>query len=247
MWCLFRVGRIKRPVADELTEIVQCPACSQRLRVPLGRGRIRVACPSCRTQWVMSTGDRQPYRVIDLVQGTDAWHDWRYEGLGASDAPIVIGENPWKSRRKLMLEKRSRIRTPVNSKMARGTALEPEARRLYEETTGVVVRPVCLQSTTYDWLRASVDGLSEDRRFVVEIKCGESVYEKSASTRRVPRYYLGQLQHILAVTGLEAIDFWCYLPQRPIVHLLVERDEDYINKLLVAEEKFWNELQQSLT
>ena len=195
----------------------------------------------------MNTGDRQPYRVVDVEQGTEVWHNWRDQGLGASDAPVVMGENPWKSRAELLHEKRLRIRPPVNSAMARGTALEPTARRCYVERTGIEVHPACLQSTRFEWLRASVDGLSSDGRSVVEIKCGEGVYKKSASTGTVPGYYIGQLQHILAVTGLEAIDFWCYLPRRSEVHLLVERDEHYIERLLVAEEKFWNELQKNLT
>jgi hypothetical protein len=52
-------------------------------------------------------------------------------------------------------------------------------------------------------------------------------------TRRVPRYYVGQLQHILAVTGLRDIDFWCYLPGLQEVHLRQLREE---------EEMFWEEV-----
>jgi len=195
--------------------------------------------------WV-ETGERTPYRIVDLEQGTEAWLNWRDQGLGASDAPTVMGENPWKSRAKLLEKKRRRVRPPVNAAMARGTALEPKARSRYEILTGIVVRPVCLESTSFQWLRASVDGLSEDGLSVVEIKCGESVYNKSASSGRVPGYYVGQLQHILAVTGLEAIDFWCYLPRRPEVHLSVQRDQRYIDRLLRAEEKFWIDLQKGL-
>ena len=195
----------------------------------------------------MNTGKEKPYRIVDLEQGTEAWHEWRDNGLGASDAPALMGENPWKSRAKLLHEKRLRLRPPVNRSMARGTGLEPIARRSYERATGTTVYPVCLQSSTVEWLRASVDGLSADGGSVVEIKCGESVYRKAASTRRVPTYYVGQLQHILAVTGLAEIDFWCFLPQRPEVHLSVQRNERYIEKLLAAEEKFWQELQKGMS
>ena len=186
----------------------------------------------------------RPYSVISLDQGTEAWHHWRSQGLGASDAPTIMGENPWKSRDELLHEKVHDVRTPTNAAMARGTALEPEARRSYEMRTGRTVRPVCLQSTTHEWLLASIDGLADDHSSVVEIKCGESVYRRSSTSKRVPDYYVGQLQHILAVTGLREIDFWCYLPDLPAVHLRVARDERYIQRLLVEEEKFWAEIRR---
>ena len=88
-------------------------------------------------------------------------------------------------------------------------------------------------------MRASVDGLTPDGSTVIEIKCGESVYRKAATTSEVPDYYFGQLQHILYVTGLREIDFWCYLPNLPEVHIIVERDDGYIKQLLKTESEFW--------
>jgi putative phage-type endonuclease len=126
--------------------------------------------------------------------------------------------------------------------MARGTALEPEARKRYEIKSGIRVAPACLQSLKYEWLRASVDGLSADGSAVVEIKCGESVYRTSSKSLKVPKHYIGQLQHILAVTGLEAIDFFCYLPGRPEVHLRIARDDSYIERLLEDEGLFWKKM-----
>jgi putative phage-type endonuclease len=184
----------------------------------------------------------RPYSVITLDQGSEAWHHWRSQGLGASDAPTIMGENPWKTRDDLLHEKIHNIRTPGNAAMARGVALEPEARRSYELRAGRKFHPVCLQSTSPEWLLASVDGLADDHSRVVEIKCGESVYRRASTTKRVPDYYVGQLQHILAVTGLPEIDFWCYLPDLPEVHLRMARDERYIEKMLVEEERFWGDV-----
>ena len=88
-----------------------------------------------------------------------------------------------------------------------------------------------------------MDGITSDLDAVVEIKCGDSVYRKTAAAGCVPDYYYGQLQHILAVTGLPTIDFWCYLPGRPAVLVAVARDDDYIARLLEAELQFWSEVQ----
>src|SRR4029079_11463262 len=81
------------------------------------------------------------------------------------------------------------------SAMALGTELEPVARKLYIAQTGREVRPVCLQSTRYEWLGASLDGLAINHDAVVEIKCGRSAYRIAAQTRSVPTYYYGQVQH----------------------------------------------------
>ena len=66
---------------------------------------------------------------------------------------------------------------------------------------------------------------------VIEIKCGESAYKK-AEFGEVPVYYYGQLQHILFITGLALINYWCYLPGRKGILISVDRDDDYISDLI---------------
>ena len=185
----------------------------------------------------------KPYTINQLAQGGREWLEWRHQGIGASDAPVIMGENPWKKVAKLFQEKRNPPGEDFKSPaMIRGIQLEPEARNAYIEKTGTQVNPLCIQSNEYAWMRASLDGISEDRKRVVEIKCGESVYKKTASNLQVPTYYYGQLQHILAVTGLESIDFWCYLPGRPSVLVSEQRNDEYIKKLIEKESDFWESI-----
>jgi putative phage-type endonuclease len=179
------------------------------------------------------------YTIVNLRQNTPKWLEWRSQGIGASDAPAIMGENPWKSADYLLKEKCTGKTNGLNAAIIRGNQLEPEARKCYEHRFGKRVPAACLQSMKHEWMRASVDGLTPDGSTVIEIKCGESVYCKSATTSRVPDYYFGQLQHILAVTGLREIDFWCYLPHLPEVHIIVGRDDGYIKRLLEAEHAFW--------
>jgi putative phage-type endonuclease len=185
------------------------------------------------------------FTLVKHEQGTPEWLKWRHNGMGASDAPVVMGENPWKTADELLREKRGPARESFqNAAMARGTLLEPEARRLYTSRTGRSVHAACLQSSKYAWLRASVDGITAEGDSVVEIKCGESVYRKTSQYGCAPDYYYGQLQHILAVTGLQSIDFWCYLPGLPELLVPVQRDEKYIEELLKAEFEFWKDVQR---
>jgi putative phage-type endonuclease len=185
----------------------------------------------------------QAFTLVELTQGTPAWLEWRSAGIGASDAPAVMDENPWKTRAELLQQKCGWAPpTEVNYAMSRGSALEPEARQAYISRTGKWLQPACLQSTSYDWLRASVDGITSTLDAVVEIKCGRSAYRSTSDSGRVPDYYYAQLQHILAVTGLPSIDFWCYLPGLPELLVPVERNDLYIARLLETEYQFWTEV-----
>jgi putative phage-type endonuclease len=183
--------------------------------------------------------------VVALEQGTDAWREWRHSGIGASEAPTVMGENPFRTAVDLFREKCGPVcELGPNTAMALGSQLEPEARRLYIAKTGKQVSPACLQSTRYDWLRASLDGLAVDYDGVVEIKCGKSAYQTTMQTGAVPYYNYGQSQHILAVTGFNSLDFWCYWPGCSPLLITVPRNNSYIERLLARELKFWNRVEQ---
>lgn len=194
----------------------------------VGRAPTRSAAPS--------------YKRIRLRQGSDSWLSWRDSGIGASDAPSIMGENRWKSRTRLLDEKLGGVRSAQNAAMAKGSALEPDALKRFTKETGIEAHPVCLESTRCSWLHASLDGLSPDGKVVVEIKCGSSAYRHANKFRQPPTYYKGQLQHILAITGLSEIHYWNYLPGKDPIHLLVSRDEAYITRLFSEEQKFWKEL-----
>ncbi|HEX7261674.1 MAG TPA: YqaJ viral recombinase family protein, partial [Luteolibacter sp.] len=181
-----------------------------------------------------------------LEQGTTEWLTWRHEGIGASEASTIMGENRFESAASLLHKKCSPpVQGRMNRAMAQGFALEPKARAYYNSRLELDAEPKCLQSLGYDWLRASLDGITKDGSRVVEIKCGESAYKTSIKTRRPPRYYYGQFQHIMAVTGLECVDYCCYFPPgRPVV-LQVQRNQPYIDTLLEAEQAFWTEVIKS--
>ncbi len=181
------------------------------------------------------------FTIVELEQGTTKWLEWRHGGIGASDAPTIMGENYFKSFQQLLKEKREPPNEPhKNLAMIRGTQLEPVARKRYILKKGIDVSPVCLQSTQQNWLRASLDGFAINHKIVVEIKCGESAYKNSVKNQTVPKNYYGQVQHILAVTGFETLDFFCYWPGCPELLFTVERNEQYIDLLLEKEFEFWN-------
>ena len=189
-----------------------------------------------------------PFDPTPHEQNTAAWLNWRLDGIGASDAPALMGENPWKPAARLFAEKCAAKRSHFRGSFGggggggaagRGSALEPQARALYNRLRGVEARPLCLQSRAWRWARASLDGIDRSAGRAVEIKCGDRAYAITAATGAPPGYYAGQLQHILAVTGYASVDFFVWLPGlRPLL-LTVPRDDDYIARLVERGAEFW--------
>lgn len=178
-----------------------------------------------------------------LEQGTPEWLAWRRGVVGASEAPTIMGENPWTSPKSLMDQKLGLGKEfRGNSATREGQRLEGPARKELERHEGVKLRPVIVQDKDLPFLAASLDALDRTNSLIYEIKCGAKSYEKTSSSMRVPGYYFAQLQHMLMVTHLEYMYFAAYRPDRPIVILEVDRDDKYIKKLRSTEEKFVTEL-----
>ena len=190
------------------------------------------------------------FTIVSLQQRTQEWHEWRHNGIGSTDAKSAMGKRG-KTRVKLLqakCEPEPPQDSPRSYAMDEGVRLEPKALELYIAKTGNEIKPACVQSNQYEWLRASLDGIAINSdgivEAVVEIKCGYDVHQRTLKSGSVPSHYKAQVQHILAVTGLDSLDFWCYWPEsrEPEILVAVKRDEDYIKRLLVAEQEFWDEV-----
>jgi len=187
----------------------------------------------------MQTSSPRSFIRLNFEQSTAEWLSWRRGGIGASDAPVVMGLSPWQKEGELLLLKTGqKVERPANDAMQRGKRLEPVARLAYVKHTGIGVEPMCVQSREHDWLRASLDGLSPDGQHVVEIKCPGEKDHSLASSGRVPDKYYPQLQHILAVTGLGEIYYWSFRFGHTVL-LKVDRDDAFIAALLEKEIAFW--------
>lgn len=210
-------------------------ACGQKNRLEMRRGVHN--CSKCGELIVEITRTDCPYLELVLEQGTAKWKQWRTGGFGASDMPVLMRKSPWKSVEKLLKEKRGYDDGYENDAMREGRALEPVARREYCKVVGFDVSSPCLQHFDYPWARASLDGISSDRKKVVEIKCGKGAYSQ-AKDGKIPRYYYAQLQHILFVTGLDMIDYWCYRPGQSGILQKRSRNDSYIESLIEKGEEF---------
>lgn len=175
--------------------------------------------------------------LVDLEQGSQEWLDFRKGKVGASDASVIMGINPWKTPRQLYDQYISGESTPVNAAMRRGTALEPAARDLFNIRMGKVFKPVVAVSESNEWQFASLDGMSDDGD-IVEIKCGNAELHRQALEGIIPIYYMAQIQHQISVCNPRKA-YYCSFDGKSIVVLEVNKDPHFIEDLLDKEFKYW--------
>jgi len=178
-----------------------------------------------------------------IQQNTPEWLELRKTHIGASDAPIILGQSPWKTAYQLWEEKLGLRELPKsNAAMRRGHELEPIARQAYNDYTGNAAEPEVVFHPKHKWMMASLDGVSLDRSIVVEIKCPGQKDHDTAGMGVIPTKYYPQLQHQLATIGLNLLHYFSYKDGN--FHLVeVSRDEDFIGDMFQKEADFWNRLQ----
>lgn len=143
-------------------------------------------------------------KIIHVEQGSSEWLSWRKTVITATDCPAILGSSPWSTAYKCWQKKLDLIEEqPTNYAMERGKGLEPFIRERFMDKFRINMTPVVVESSEYDFLGASLDGLSDCGKYVLEIKTGGYKLYKMAQEGIIPQYYLDQIQHQLLVTKAE--------------------------------------------
>jgi putative phage-type endonuclease len=180
--------------------------------------------------------------VENLVQGSTEWIQFRKKGIGASDAAIIIGANSWRTREELLHEKLGWIDPqPINERMQRGIDLEPIARSYAENEFHTLFIPQVHVNPLYNWMYASLDGISLDGKILLEIKCTNKKNHELAKKGKIPEYYKPQLQHQMAVTGHDRCHYLSFDGCDGVV-VIEYRDNAYIEYMIALEQEFHNEM-----
>lgn len=175
------------------------------------------------------------------------WLEWRRHGIGASDAPIIMGVSPWKTIDQLWEEKLTAIDVQIeNDNMRYGKEREEMARQMFERMTGHVMFPDRkYMHPTMPWLRATLDGIDIDEKIMVEIKNPNKKDHLLAINKQVPEKYYPQCQHQMLVKELDRMFYFsCHGDDGQIVEVL--RDELYIERMLERERLFWKCVEEKI-
>lgn len=178
----------------------------------------------------------------NIEQGSKEWLELRKRHIGASEAATILKIDPWRTPYSLFEEKLGLIKTVENEAMRRGKELESHAREEFEKATGIKVTPQVLFHPEIKYMMASMDGVSEDMKQAVEIKVPGELTYKLAMAGKVPEHYNAQLQHQMAVLGLQSMFYFCFDGSTGIV-LEIERNNDLIDLIYREEADFWSRLQ----
>lgn len=161
------------------------------------------------------------------------WHEWRSQGIGASDAPVVMGVSPFKTLNQLWEEKVLGKKQEDNAAMARGRELEPKALDYFMAETGYLMdTQVMRKHPKLDWMRATLDGINDEEEILLEIKSCRECHDE------VPEHYYPQLQHQMEVVGYDKMFYLSYDGTNGKI-LEVCKDETYVKEMIAKEEEFW--------
>lgn len=176
----------------------------------------------------------------------DEWLAERLTGIGSSDSPAILGLSRRKTPLHIYMEKADGHRDDSPSKEAvAGIKLEPYVASMYEQHTGVKLAKdgewVVYRSKVYPWLIASIDYKTDDR--LVEIKTSQSREGwGEPGTDRIPAEYYVQVQHQMAVMSRKMCDVAVLFSGVDFAIYHVERDEDFIRKMISILMTFWEKV-----
>ncbi len=201
------------------------------------------------------------------LQLRDRWLQWRHAGIGSSDACAIMGESRFNDYNALLEEKV--LPEPLEDNRNayikdRGNKIEFQVRMFLEKHMGKSFTACNTEHTVFSFIRASLDGFSEDKRTIVEIKLLSSVnpanintqaegYKKWVAAREkqiVPAEYYPQIQHQLFVTGADLCFFVGYkevkgnqvVTEEKLAIVPVMADKDYQRRMLQRCFEFWSEV-----
>lgn len=180
-----------------------------------------------------------------MDQNTLNWHEWRRKGIGASDAPVIMGVSKYKTPWDLFREKIGEIvpddeRNFVGEK---GHHLEAKARAIFELLKNDAFPPALVEKKG-DIFRASLDGYNGKE--VWEGKyVGQEKFIQVVATKEPLEEHLWQLVHQMIVTGAEKIHYMVYICKEDewaiddyfIVEFVPTKEQ--VLELMRHEDEFW--------
>ena len=166
--------------------------------------------------------------------------------IGSSDAPAIVGVDPWKTKGDVYWNKLSDIPDTPSEAMQMGNWMEPVLLNVAEARYGLLRRDVSVIAAKHEELAANLDGKLWGAPIGIEAKyVGPKSIEKwgEPETDEIPDHVAIQCQHQMYVAGLSEVHVIAGLcdPNRGLHFEFyhIPRDEDLIEDLVTAELHFW--------
>lgn len=184
-------------------------------------------------------------KIHDIAQGSDAWHQFRLEHNGASEAAAMLGLSTRMRRTELLHVKHTGNAREFSDWVQRnildkGHEVERLARPNFEALLGEDLYPVTCSNGMES---ASCDGLTMDERRAWEHKLWNDELAASVAAGVVPDEHMPQCQQILMVTGAEEVIFGVSdgTPEK-MVHTVVLPDAAWFERIRAGWAQFDKDL-----
>jgi len=191
--------------------------------------------------------------MTTLIKSTTEaeWREVRRQGIGASDAPAILGLSPWKSPIQLYADKLGLAEngTEETEAMRWGRRLEGVIIEAYMEETkreGGSADPLVVhRSDEFPFMQATIDGwvrVPTRQPGVLEIKT-TGFFRAEDWAEGPPLMYQVQVQHALAVVGARWGSIAVLVGGQRLLWADIERHDGFIARLIEQERAFWERLQ----
>ena len=177
----------------------------------------------------------------------ERWLELRRNGIGGSDASVVMGKNPWRSIQQLWEDKTGKTPVQENSNEYTywGNVMEGIIRKEFMNRTGLKVRQkhFMMFHPQFQFMFADVDGIVTDERgekCIFEAKTVSQYREEEWRDGKIPVEYMMQVQHYLAVCEMQKAYIAALIGGNHFIYHTILRDEGMIAELVHAEKQFWN-------
>lgn len=174
------------------------------------------------------------------------WLEQRRNGIGGSDASVILGINQYRSIFDLWEDKCGIAEldgSNHNDYTHFGHVMESVIRDEFKRRTGLSVRQrhFILGSEDHPWMIADLDGVvkEDDGSYAIFEAKTASEYKREVWESKVPDEYYAQVQHYMAVTGYKKAYIAAIVGGNSYYCHEVERNDSYIDDLIKAEAKFW--------
>lgn len=173
-------------------------------------------------------------KKVEFEQGSQEWLNWRKKLLTATDAAMLLGVSPYVTPFKGWQRKVGQAEEQaVNSAMLRGQRDEPVARSMFIEQYGINMTPCCIESDLYNFIGASLDGISDCGKYLLEIKSQRPVDS-------VPEFHMHQMQHQLLSTDNTAEKcFYVTIWDGKIYTIEVYPNAEWMKEYIPKAREFW--------
>lgn len=145
-------------------------------------------------------------KIIELVQGTEAWHAHRARSLNASEAPAMLGVSKYCTRSELLKQKATGVVPEIDPMLQRrfddGHMFEAMARPWAEEIIGAELFPSTMSLDIEGLpLASSLDGITMLEDITFEHKTLNLDLAESLQAGIIPDEYHPQIEQGLLISG----------------------------------------------